>query len=123
MAKDHGLTTVREILTGSLDVGHAVELRESLRRHVSGGRVDLELDCSEVDRIDGAGAQILLALGQALARSGGTLRLRGVTEPVRTLLTTAGLGALAANDVSEETAPLRDGPLTNGELASCEKQR
>jgi anti-anti-sigma regulatory factor len=85
--------------------------------------VALELDCSEVDRIDGAGAQILLALGQALARSGGTLRLRGVTEPVRTLLTTAGLGALAANDVSEESAPLRDGPLTNGERASCEKQR
>jgi anti-anti-sigma factor len=122
MAKDNGLTTVREFLAGSLDVGHAVELRESLRRHISGGPVDLELDCSAVDRIDGAGAQILLALGQALARSGGTLRLRGVVEPVRVLLTTAGLGGLAANDVSDEAEPPRDGQLTNGELAPCEKQ-
>jgi anti-anti-sigma factor len=123
IAKDHGLTTVHDVLAGSLDVGHAVELRERLRRHISGGPVELELDCREVDRIDGAGAQVLLALGQALARSGGSLRLRGVAEPVRTLLTTAGLGGLAANDVSDHAEePLRDGPLTNGELASCAKQ-
>jgi anti-anti-sigma factor len=52
-------------------------------------------DCSTVERIDAAGAQVLIALSRALEARGSKLELVGLSEGVCGLLTTAGLaGAL-----------------------------
>ena len=62
----------------------------------------------DVDRIDGAGAQLLLAIATALEARGGGIEVVGLPEEPRRLLALAGLGRLARDQgqtPSEESGP------------------
>lgn len=88
------MATTVHALTGTLDVAGARELHalaQEIARSASG---DVALDCSGVERIDAAGAQILVALGRSLTARGWSFELRSVPDRVLVLLETTGIANL-----------------------------
>jgi phospholipid/cholesterol/gamma-HCH transport system permease protein len=73
---ERGRTVLR--LTGRLDADSTGPIWRNATRVATGG--DLVLDASGVEYCDGAGANLILALRQQQARSGGTFSVEGLRE-------------------------------------------
>ncbi len=91
------------VLTGSLDVSRAQELRDLAARIVADAQEHVTIDCEGVERIDAAAAQVLLALARALRHRGHRLELGALPERPTNLLKVTGFGALLgeSNDHGE----------------------
>lgn len=74
----------RLILRGELDRVTLLPFWEQREQALQGIRF---LDVSRLDRVDSAGVALMLHLCEMQARRGGMLRLTGVTEKLRTLIT------------------------------------
>ncbi|MFO0596372.1 MAG: STAS domain-containing protein [Myxococcaceae bacterium] len=72
-------------LTGELDVYAVVELHQVFAQRLDA--LPLELGLADVDRVDGAGAQLLLWLQRQHQARGLTLGVRDVSDAVRAALT------------------------------------
>ncbi|MDB4942181.1 MAG: hypothetical protein JWP97_1715 [Labilithrix sp.] len=83
-------------IRGHADLSHVVTLREQLlAAHVPGCPVVVSLE--DVDTLDGAGIQLLLAYRATVGRDGGTFRLVADAEVAgRALALAAAAGALGA---------------------------
>ena len=88
------MTASTRALTGALDVARAAELHAIALESAGTVAGDVVFDCMGVERIDAAGAQVLVALGRALEARGAKLELIGLSEAVSGLLVTAGLGSV-----------------------------
>lgn len=88
------MATTVQPLTGTLDMAGARELHARAQELARSANGDLALDCSGVERIDAAGAQILVALGRSLTARGWSLELRNVPERVLGLLERTGIADL-----------------------------
>ncbi len=79
-------------LRGVLDVSVALDLQRTLLS-LADGSPNLCLDFTEVTEIDASAVQLLAALELELGRSGGRLRLTGVSGEVSATLSRAGCGS------------------------------
>jgi ABC-type transporter Mla MlaB component len=78
-------------LEGNADIMAAQRLWIAAGEHAAACG-DVLVDCSSLGRIDGAGAQILLALKKTLASRGRCLRLQSVPERAFGMLLQSGVG-------------------------------
>ncbi|HEY0211685.1 lipid asymmetry maintenance protein MlaB [Acerihabitans sp.] len=74
----------RLVLRGELDRVTLLPFWEQREQALQGIRF---LDVSRLDRVDSAGVALMLHLCEMQVRRGGMLRLTGVTEKLRTLIT------------------------------------
>jgi anti-sigma B factor antagonist len=68
---------------GDLDMALAADLRAELVARLDAGAVDLVVDLHDCDFIDSAGLSLLLTTRARCLDRGGSLRVTGVTRPVR----------------------------------------
>ena len=78
-------------LTGAADITTAKRLLASAREHAAAGG-DLIVDCAALERLDGAGVQILLALKREVEKAGRSFRMEAVPERAFGLLLLSGMG-------------------------------
>jgi anti-sigma B factor antagonist len=92
-------------LEGGLSVVDAAQQREHLLALLDNQPGDLALDLGQVEEVDSAGVQLLLATARSLRERGHQLRLVRVSDPVQQALRTYGLGPqlapLASVDAGE----------------------
>lgn len=79
-------------LTGDWTVARAGELHDLARSLAAGGNV-VELECSEVGRVDLSALQVLLALSRSLAAKGGGLKLAAPSATLTNALALTGFDA------------------------------
>ena len=80
------------ILHGTFRLDGVQELYEAAVRSAAISS-SLIVDCSEAEHLDGCALQVLLTLKREVEGAGGSLRLRGASEPVRKQFRWAGLAA------------------------------
>jgi anti-anti-sigma regulatory factor len=85
-----GLGTLCLVLHGSANLATAHAVRDAAVRALASGR-DVTVACGEVEYLDTAVLQVLLALKAALGGYGRTLALEGVTDKGLGYCRTAGL--------------------------------
>jgi anti-anti-sigma factor len=90
-------------LVGRLDIQGAEVVALPLAT-LSGAKQNLLLDMSQVSFLASIGIRHLVTATKALARKGGQLILIGSQEPIREVLTTAGLASMIAMVKSETEA-------------------
>ena len=98
------------ILPRELDVSNARQFLVLVRQTI-GAEVHVRFEGCGVDRIDGAGAQLLLALATALEAVGGGIEVVGLPDEPRRLLALAGLARLtrdAEKGPSEPSSPIAE---------------
>lgn len=83
---------VRLVLAGEIGIATAPRLRRGAIAAAGRGR-EVEVDCGRAVRLDGAAAQVLLALRKELAGQGLGFRLTGLTGAVREAAAAVGLTA------------------------------
>ncbi|MBI5257025.1 MAG: STAS domain-containing protein [Burkholderiales bacterium] len=69
-------------IEGDLTVVAAAQQREALLQALAGAEGELVLDLGDVQAIDSAGVQLLLATRRSLAETGGSLSLRSPSRVV-----------------------------------------
>ena len=69
-------------LDGALDEHAVDELCAVLERLLGGGATAIDVDCTELDDVDGFGLALLLDVHRSLAARGGSLLLRHLQPPV-----------------------------------------
>jgi anti-anti-sigma factor len=88
-------TPTQLILTGTINLFVVAELHQAaLGLLDAGGAVDV--NCRDVTHLDGSACQVLLALHDALRKTGADLRLVAVPEPVQRFLQWGGMSHLMA---------------------------
>jgi anti-anti-sigma factor len=80
-------------LSGVVDIFDASALHAAAREVVASNTTGVVVTLGDVEAVDTAATQVLLALKRALAADGRRLRLEAVPEPVRELWRLAGLDA------------------------------
>jgi len=92
-------------LEGGLSVVEAAQQREHLLALLESQPGDLDLDLGQIEEVDTAGVQLLLATARSLRERGHQLRLVQVSGAVQQALRTYGLGPqlapLASADAGE----------------------
>ncbi|TEU12933.1 MAG: anti-sigma factor antagonist [Anaerolineales bacterium] len=83
------LSDQRVVLTlnGRLNAVTAPDLKAQLKRLAKGGHVQLVIDLTDVPFIDSSGLAALVSGLKAIREAGGTLKLAGLNEQARTVLT------------------------------------
>jgi anti-sigma B factor antagonist len=86
--------------SGALDLAAVATLKETLDAAFEGdGRSDVIVDLTELTSIDSTGIALLLCEKQAPRAGGGSLRIRGASDPsVRPTLDLAGVDSLLLGD-------------------------
>ena len=86
-----GLTTsmqgdvTRILLDGQLTVGNRQELKAAVQQALQDGARKLLLDCAPTGYIDSSGLGALVTIARRVRESGGTIRLAGLNEDLRSL--------------------------------------
>ena len=104
---EHGAVVA---LVGDVDVANAPTLGMVLDGVREVGLLDVRIDASRVDFIDGAGIRWLVAGAKSLREAGGRLRVSPASERVARVLALVGLGAdlqPVANAERARPAPAR----------------
>lgn len=78
-------------LRGAFQLKSAARLHQAAIEAAKSG-APVVIDLREAEHVDGTAAQILLALKIVVARSGGSLRLRGASDSIRQYLAWGGFG-------------------------------
>ncbi|MFP5327177.1 MAG: STAS domain-containing protein [Acidimicrobiia bacterium] len=86
--------------SGEIDIATGPALEAEVEFLVEAGIRTCAIDLTDVEFIDSAGLQLLLAARAALRRVGGTFSIRGASPSVSRLLDISGMSALL-----EEPAP------------------
>ena len=90
-------------LVGRLDIQGAETISLPLAT-LTGAKQNILLDMSQVSFLASIGIRHLVTTTKALARKGGQLILIGSQDPIREVLTTAGLASMIAMVASETEA-------------------
>lgn len=85
-------------LKGELDAYTAPTLEERIGALLTEERFEVVLDLSETTFVDSSGLRAILTAQRRLRESGGNMRLRRPSEPVRRLLDITGLTEHFASD-------------------------
>lgn len=91
---DAGQTPGLLALGGSLTIYEVREAYDGLKEVLAGGQREWRLDLAELEEMDSAGAQLLLALQRHLQGLDGKLDVRNPTAPVLEMLELLHLQAL-----------------------------
>jgi anti-sigma B factor antagonist len=81
--EQNGITIVE--VNGELIVGNRQELKQTVLDRLGAGDSRFLIDFSESSYIDSSGLGVLVSLSKKIRESGGTLRLAGLNEDLRTL--------------------------------------
>lgn len=89
---------------GQLIVGNRHELKKKVLDAVEAGDTKFVIDFSSTGYIDSSGLGVLVSLSKKIAEAGGTLRLAGLNEDLRTLFELTKLDTLFTITDSPEQA-------------------
>ena len=78
-------------VVGEIDLTSAPRLDDEVTGLIEGATKDLVIELGGVSFMDSTGLRVLLKASKLLGSTGGTLTLRGPSEPVRRLLEVSGL--------------------------------
>lgn len=82
------------MLRGELDLGDAGNVTQTVREALRGRVSGVELDVRELTFVDSAGLQALLDCREAARDAGAKFRIVGASDPVRRMVSLAGLDDL-----------------------------
>lgn len=74
-------------LSGRVNAVTAPDLKAQLKRLAKGGHIQLVIDLTDVPFIDSSGLAALVSGFKAAREAGGTIKLAGLNEQTRTVLT------------------------------------
>jgi len=90
------------VVDGEITVGNRGELKEKVLARVSGGDRAFVIDFAQTGYIDSSGLGVLVSLSKRIRETGGTLRLAGLNQDLRTLFELTRLDTLF--QISEDRA-------------------
>lgn len=83
LADDGGVTIIQ--VNGELIVGNRQELKSRVLERLEGGDRKFLIDFEESSYIDSSGLGVLVSLSKKVREAGGSLRLSGLNDDLRTL--------------------------------------